>query len=605
MGFASFHQVHKPQHNHHEKRATPNPGCFTGGFYTSPKNGATIDSLVPLEVTWDTTCLDTNLIDIHLLAPGASQITTEVTIWKDVPLGDGKKTLNLKPRWWNSTSTMSLQLSIVPAGSLPALTTLPAGPVITATYTAPASGPVPEAADVTKNNVSDTTTAALTKSHMSPGKTAAAVLLPLLFVLLLIFAYLKYQRRRAAEKHKRFSQAIDKRMSTISTDWKSMSAAGANAAIRNSIAVNRDSSAFAFGAIRPVSTASAFEGNAAGVGAAHMTQVRTGTGVGLRNPNPAAFAAERASRISRVSFADTARPSGESRRTRAFHSAYIPPLPTQRTDVISTATALSVYPDSELGVNEKERTSEEKATLSPRQAQGPLTLTPEDIRARIQGRGSPQTKEESEYDEVMPALSMMRTGSLKDSSSQQSDPNAQNQDDDYLFTTLPVPPTPTYSKPSSPISPFAPSYTGATYAPTTTSSYAPSSPFSTSTSSTAVATPVAMSPDEMLRAYAERKAANSSPAPTQTPKKGGRKMSIRASLGGGNVKKEVPKIAISYPMPVATPTTGYGMAGVGAAGMAGVGVGVGLAGATYAIGEDDEEDAYGGVDESVYVGTAN
>ena len=50
-------------------------------------------------------------------------------------------------------------------------------------------------------------------------------------------------------------------------------------------------------------------------------------------------------------------------------------------------------------------------SLSPRQMQGPLALTPEDIKARINGNRpvSPSSfvnpRDESQMDEVMPALS--------------------------------------------------------------------------------------------------------------------------------------------------------------------------------------------------------
>ena len=61
----------------------------------------------------------------------------------------------------------------------------------------------------------------------------------------------------------RFSQAIDNRMSTISTDWKAMSGAGANAAIRHSMAISGNrASSFSFGAIRPQSTYTTDDGQA-------------------------------------------------------------------------------------------------------------------------------------------------------------------------------------------------------------------------------------------------------------------------------------------------------------------------------------------------------
>ncbi|KAF8063160.1 hypothetical protein FPV67DRAFT_1672199 [Lyophyllum atratum] len=656
MGFTSFRMghLHKPKSQKITPRAaTPNPSCATGGFYKAPSNGATIDSLQPLSIEWDTTCLDTQKVDIHLLAPWFNGPNTEMTVWRNIPNANGKTTVNIMPKWWNATSSVNVQLTIVPANSPPGMTTLPAGPVITATYTPPADGHIPASADTSKpdspNNPITESSSGTTKS-LSGGKTAAAVLLPLLIVALALFLYFRHQRRKASTKSKRFSQAIDKRMSTISTDWKSMSAAGAQAAIRSSIAVNRDSSAFAFGAIRPMSTVGAEMEGQDGSGQ-QMKQVRTGTGVGLRNPNAAALAAERASRVSRVSFAaDTrqsrvsfadSRPSGESRRTRAFHSAYVPPLPT-RADVVS---AVSEYPDSELE-KEVKKGKTGSPTLSPRQATGPLTLTPEDIRARIQGRGAMTAEakraQEEEYDEVMPALSMMRTGLEPTTPSATTTsfsiplpaPSQLSTTDEYLFTPLPTPPQPTHPSPISPS--YTPtSFTGATYAPTLPSPINTSAPFTPSayaynqaqSQPPTPATPsMALSPDDMLRAYAERKAAAaaaSEGAPSSyaqsSPRVKGRKLSLRQSFGikglggGGKLGGErvgspaLDKGAISYPMPAPSSSSSAqgGMAGVGArsAGMAGVGVGAGAGmgmggGAQYAIGEDEDED----VDyESAYV----
>ncbi|GLB42567.1 hypothetical protein LshimejAT787_1200160 [Lyophyllum shimeji] len=671
MGFTSFRMghVHKPNHlpKHTRRAVTPNPSCATGGFYKAPANGAKIDSLKPLDIEWDSTCLDTAKVDIHLLEPGFNGDTTEMAVWPNVNFADGKHSVTIKPKWWNATSSVNLELTIVPAGTVPGSTTLPAGPIFAATYTPPADGSIPPTADTSKPDNpnqanSDVMSGAGTNKSLSGGRTAAAVLLPLLIVGLAIFLYLRYQRRKSAQKSRRFSEAIDKRMSTISTDWKSMSAAGAQAAIRNSIAVSRESSAFAFGAIRPLSTVGGGEMAGVGVGAQgqQMTQVRTGTGVGLRNPGAAAaIAAERASRVSRVSFADTlGRPSGESRRTRAFHDAYVPPLPTApRTNAMSTA---SVYPDSELerdGAREKEKGS---PTLSPRQATGPLTLTPEDIRARIQGRvvaNEARREQEAEYDEVMPALSMMRTGLEPSTPTATSFPMSMSMPvpmpapapatatEEYLSTPLPAPPAPTHPSPISPPS-AAHSFTGATYAPTlpspistgTASTFSPSAyaynpafpqppPTPVSPQHTGGTATNAMSPDEMLRAYAERKAASGSPAPPSafshsnpaSPRVKGRKLSLRASFGIKGLKGQGPertqspaldKAAISYPMPAApkSPAGAAGMAGVGARGMAGVGAGMAgvgaAAGAQYAIGEDEDEEGPGAgeVDyESAYV----
>ncbi|KAG5634365.1 hypothetical protein H0H81_002238 [Sphagnurus paluster] len=621
MGFTSFRMGHlhkAPKVNAVVPRA-PDAACAKGGFYKSPSNGASIDSLKPLDITWDTTCLQTDKVDIHLLAPWYKGDNTEMTLWPNVPFAAGQYTVNIKPKWWNATSSINLQLAIVPAGTPPSSTTLPAGPLFIATYTPPADGSIPASADVTKpDSASDSALSGGTgtKRSISGGQAAAAVLIPLLIVGFGIFAYLRFQRRRAAEKSKRFSQAIDKRMSTISTDWKSMSAAGAQAAIRSSMAVNRESSAFPFGGIRPVSTASNLAVEGGGPGIPQMTQVRTGTGVGLRHPGGApAFAAERASRVSRVSFADTvgrpsgdqSRPSGETRRTRAFHSSYIPPVPTRK-DVVSNS---SVYPDSEIGgVDEKDGQTDRdikaaSPTLSPRQTTGPLTLTPDDIRARIQGHtpASQQEQQQDEYDAVMPALSMMRTGlepSTPSAMTTSFNVPAAPPTEEYLETALPAPPAPTHTSSfnsASPLSPISPPPAS----PFGSYAYAPSSP------STMAPPSATLSPDDMLRAYAERKTANGSPAPSSynsSPGPKGRKLSLRASFG---LKKKssaaqlahaerpaspmvIDKGSIGYPVPAspAPAVTSSGRAGVGA-GMAGVGVGAGLAGAAYAIGEYEED----------------
>ncbi|KIJ62455.1 hypothetical protein HYDPIDRAFT_94457 [Hydnomerulius pinastri MD-312] len=423
--------------------SSPASNCASGGFYTSPTTGTTISTSDSFNISWDTSCLqNTQAVDIYLIAP--SLANSRIHEWQNVNYGLGSYQTTLEPRWWNDSSSMALQLSIITSGSQPFLSPFPAGPVFTATYTAPTSGSTPASADL---NSADTVTYVNnfpTNSSLSKGKIAAGVLIPLLFIGLGIAAYLKISRARGQDKRKRFSEAVDKRMSTISTEWKSMSAAGASAAIRNSIAVsgagNRNS-AFSFGAIRPISTA-AVEGDHSSVektsmDAPQMSQLRPG----LR-------ASGFGDRVSRVSFAADVRPSMESRRTvasRAFHTGFVPPVPTRN----------------------------DSGELSPTQAQGPFSLSAEDIQSRMSGDGSGEPR--PSMDEVWPSLSMMRTGNTD-----------QGSGDDYLLPSkesveLPLPPVPAHPGPASP--------PGMMPMPASV-----------------------MSPDEMLRAYAERKM--TSPPPT-------------------------------------------------------------------------------------------
>ena len=360
----------------------------TAGLYVAPKMGDIVDSLQPLPISWDPTCLSNQEIDIYLLSPNSDY--PRIHLWEGVARTRGTYDAEIMPRWWNATSTQSLQISIVPSGQPLFMSTFPAGPVFNATYTQPSSG-MPESADTSKidSGITAVNDSANAKKAMNPGKKAAAVLLPLLFLLLCAGAYIKLKRSKGLGKRKAWTEAVDKRMSTISTDWKSVSGAGANAAIRNSMAVGNRNSSFSFGALRPSSTF-AVEGDES---SKQMSQVRTGTGVGLRNP-AALSSTERISRVSfapdtrqsRASIADS-RPSGESRRTRAFHSAYIPPVP--------------ALPDS--ATDDAEDTS---ASFSPRQTQGAMTLTPEDIRSRITaGKTKNGSQDKSEFAEFMPALS--------------------------------------------------------------------------------------------------------------------------------------------------------------------------------------------------------
>lgn len=415
---------------HHGKRAA-NPTCTTGGFYKAPTMNQNVTTGENFDIQWDTTCLNSTAIDIYLYMPDADN--SRIHMWQNVNFAAGKYTGTLHSSWWNSTgSSVKLQLKIVPNGSPPFLSDFPAAPIFSATKGSKDNGKVTAGID-NVNNFSQA------HSSSSKGKVAAGVLIPLLIIIgASIYAWFRHQRRKGKENRKRWSEAVDKRMSTISTDWKSISAAGASAAIRNSIAVNgggNRNSSFSFGAIRPGST---FSENQAGVGARgigedvpQMSQLRPG----LRT------SAVGANRVSRVSFAVDTRPSGESRRaTRALHNGHVPPMPTRQ--------------DSD--------------ELSPTQTAGPLPLTPDDIHKQMSGQARPS------MDDYMPALSMMREGG--------------NNDSGLLLSShrdeMPTPPLPA-ALPKSPATGMM-----------------PMQPMPANV----------MSPDDMLRAYAESRRTPASPA---------------------------------------------------------------------------------------------
>ncbi|PSR77440.1 hypothetical protein PHLCEN_2v7871 [Hermanssonia centrifuga] len=420
--------------------------------------------------------MSTNAVDIYLYEPSAAN--SRIHLWETVDFAAGSYQATLKPKWWNSTASVNLQLAIVEAGTPAFMASLPAGPVFTATYTAPSSGETPVDADTTiPENATQLVNNLPKDTHLSKGKVAAAVLMPIIVVLVIIgVVYIKMSRKKVKQEHKRWSQAVDKRMSTIATDWKAMSPAGAQAAIRNSMAVDGAgvrASSFSFGAIRPASTI-ALEGGQAGVGAMGLAAEQGG--IDLTTPQMSQLRSgprintSTADRVSRVSFAADTRPSGEARRSqygpnshtsRAFHVGHVPPLPSRQD---STGDLGFMSPGG---------------AMSPTQAAGPLSLSVEDINSRMVGQ---EAGPRPSVDEMMPALSMMRTGLTGV--------------DDMLLS------------PKSPMSPFAqtqlPTPPAATHQPPI--GLVPMQPMPASV----------MSPDEMLRAYAERRAV-ASPPPMGSP----------------------------------------------------------------------------------------
>ncbi|KAJ7072126.1 hypothetical protein C8F01DRAFT_953349, partial [Mycena amicta] len=468
-------------------------GCATGAFYQAPSLGSSVDSMTPLDIVWKPTlnCLQPapSLVDIYLDNPGAA--SPRIHLWQGVPYADGNYTATMLPRWWNSTDTANLQIMVVPNGVPPFLSTIPAGPVFQATYTS--NGTTPAAADTTITGdsttiVTVTAVSGVSSHNLSSGKKAAAVLLPLLFVILLGLAYVKISRARGAAKRGEWSEKLDKRMSTISADWKSITAGGAKEAVRQSMA-QRNSTAFSFGSIRTPNV----EGDpvimgekplpiprgSLDVNEEDLPRTSLGTGVGVRRPrNPSnASPPDRSSRA--VSFADAAHPrpslsSAYSRGSRAFHvgSTYgdidgqeAPPVPALPSPSRISATTFDAPPEM----------------TSPRQTAGPLTLTPDDIRRRMttQHGANGEGAWRQSVDEVFGALSMMRTGGPGAPDDTQDDAG------EYLFA--PTPET-VFAYPGTPA---ASSFNSV-----------PSSPFAMPMS----LEPMANSPDAMLRAYAAKHA---------------------------------------------------------------------------------------------------
>ncbi|KZT05740.1 uncharacterized protein LAESUDRAFT_759977 [Laetiporus sulphureus 93-53] len=482
--------------------------CSSGGFYKSPSSGDVISSTSQVNITWDTSCLNTTAVDIYLFAPDTE--TPRIHAWEGVDYAFGSYNTTFQPSWWNSTSSVRLQLEIIESGDTLFMATLPAGPIFNMTYSGSQNSSTSQ--DSSSEAITKVDNVPSTSHGLSGGKTAAAVILPLLVVIAIVVGvYVWRSRKKGRSERKRFSVAIDKRMSTISSEWKSVTTAGATAAIRNSMHVSErtstspeNRSSFSLSNIRSSSTF-AVESGHAGIGtrgvqmmtekpsldfsAPHMAQVRP-------NVRTSAYsAADRTSRVSRVSFAPDTRPSSEYRRTRAFHADHVPPLPDAYT--------------------------RDPGEMSPTQTEGPMTLTVDDIRARMAGQDVPPR---TSMDAVLPALSMMRTG-------------RSSAEDEMVFpgastlppsqhTTLPTAPEPVHQSTVSPIASTIP-YVSA-----------------------------AMSPDAMLRAYADQTLRSPPPSAALAL------LPPAANLGSGTMRilytpASPPDAAAPHPPPPASPESLY------------------------------------------------
>lgn len=224
-------------------------------FYKSPTPDQKID-YKNVTFSWDTTCFGSTpeLVDIYILAPGDDR--GQIYLYQNVEFAPGTFQTEFKPRWWGAKKTANLQVSIVSAGDLLFLSPIPAGPVFNVEYDGLAPPPLSSGASSVSMNIPDEANTEFNKwdyrinfatSHgLSKGRIAAAVILPLLLAIGAIVGYIVYTRRREAAKRQRWSENIDKRMSTISADWHSLSAAGA-AAARNSLITNRTQSVVLIG----------------------------------------------------------------------------------------------------------------------------------------------------------------------------------------------------------------------------------------------------------------------------------------------------------------------------------------------------------------------
>ncbi|KAG8892733.1 hypothetical protein FRC00_011635, partial [Tulasnella sp. 408] len=355
MTFDSTHDAasHLAHLAHKKKMVVVRASC-ANGLYTAPSANATLDSSKQMTISWDTSCFDPapTAIDIYMTAP--LNADPNIHSWTNIDYAKGTIDVDLKPKWWNSTASISMQLNIVETGTPSFLTKFPAAPVFNVTYDASAAATNSQVAAAANTDIPDSPYTSVNNVYsgggLSKGALAAAIMIPLLVVFGALGVYVKISRDKETKKRQRWSQAVDQRMSTISGDWKAITPGGASAAIRQSMALtagDRGTKASSFFAgygpspARPSSTFSHGESGQAGLGARYgglglggaMAAADGSEGAPIRRPAPAS-AADPTARVSRVSFAADTRPgrpsmgdslrtsvytNGTSRASRAYH----------------------------------------------------------------------------------------------------------------------------------------------------------------------------------------------------------------------------------------------------------------------------------------------
>ncbi|CAG7850872.1 SubName: Full=Uncharacterized protein {ECO:0000313/EMBL:CCA68284.1} [Serendipita indica DSM 11827] len=367
-----------------ERRASPAvvkraPGdCGVDSIYKSPKSGSTVNLNDKFTIEWNPSCLPNSVIRIKLTSPSLQSSNGSVGVWANVDGTTGSKEVALVPEQFNNLAKLELQVSISANSeeNTPEflVETLPSGPSWTGIYNktqpsvATGSG---SNGNLLSGHSSSSVTSTSNGSHggMTKGQVAAAVLVPILFIAACIGAYVFWSRKKEAARRKEYRENLDQRMSIApGADWAPISAAGAAAAIRHSMAFS--------GAGDRNTRSSSFFGRQSTYQVdppQEMRQTRT------RNTST------EQSRTSRVSFAD-------STFDKSFDRPAVPPLP-------------AAYRKSQFA---EEKDGE---TLSPTQRTGAFALDDAAIQDRLSageanhGRASVAIGQDVD---TLPALAMMR-----------------------------------------------------------------------------------------------------------------------------------------------------------------------------------------------------
>ncbi|KAG8824396.1 hypothetical protein FRC17_009124 [Serendipita sp. 399] len=365
---------------HHERRSVvKRAACTITQFYKSPRPDVPIDLNNQFTIEWDPSC-DVGLgkaVEIRIIS---QSLPNPVGRWTQVDFSKGSLPIAIPPSQFSNKDGLVYQVSILPqeqSNNIPFLDEeiIGAGPPWTGRYN-PA---VPAATTVSTTNnsplpgQSSDNVVVVNNFYkgLTKGQVAAAVLMPILFVAACIAGYVFWSRKKEAARRKEYRENLDQRMSVApGADWAPISAAGAAAAIRHSMA-------FSSGGDRNTRTSSFF-GRQSGYQVDPPQEMRQTRTRATSTDQP---------RTSRISFA-------ENTFDRSYDRPAVPPLP-------------AAYRKSTFGDEEKDHD-----TLSPTQRQGAFALDEDTIKDRLSAGNDDQARAGSvafgQDVDTLPALAMMR-----------------------------------------------------------------------------------------------------------------------------------------------------------------------------------------------------
>ena len=204
--------------------------------------------------------------------------------------------------------------------------------------------------------------------------------MPILVVAACIAGYVWWSRKKETARRKEYRENLDQRMSIApGADWAPISAAGAAAAIRHSMAISTT------GGGDRNTRASSFFGRQSSYMADPPQE--------MRQTSRARNMSTEQSRTSRVSFAETAVPP------RGGDRPAVPPLP-------------HAYRRSAYSAGDHDNNGD---ALSPKQREGAFALDEDSIRDRLSGASANNGRNSGEFGhdaDTLPALAMMRANDV-------------------------------------------------------------------------------------------------------------------------------------------------------------------------------------------------